>query len=915
MTFTITLLLLGLGAGAAVALTALGLVLMYRSSGVLNFASGAIGMASAYFYWELTAQRGWPEVAAGLAAVALGALIGLIGYFAIVVAPTRGSNLMRVVGTLGLLVVIQSAVQLRYGATPLVVDDYYPSGLISLGGVEVQTSRIILLIMAVTMTAGLALVYERTTFGLATTAMAESPQKLAAMGWRIGTVGAVNWTVGGALAGFAGVLLAPIQGLSLSIGTALTVTVLAAALIGGLRSFGLTLLGGLVIGMLQSLFVVRDLGVEGLSDAIPFVAIVFIIVVRGKALPLRNFVGERLPRLGTGTISWPVLAAATVIIALLIGPLLDDDGARAITTSLLAAMLLLSFVVLLGFAGQMSLAQVTLAGFGGLVAARLVADFGWPFPVVFVVGTLATVPVGLLVGLPSARTRGVSLAIATLGLAVAIDAMVFNNPDLGGGNRGIQLSLDGSFRIFGIDFGAFSHPDRYAYLVLGFVVVVAVLVANLRRSATGRQMIAVRNNERAAAGLGINVVNMKLWAFGIAAAVAGSSGVLATFRQPTVLFENRSVLANIQTIGFAVIGGVGSVLGAAFGSLLEPAGAGNQLLGGIVGAGPIVMGLIGGLLLIVTIIVSPDGIALQMLDDLSRFRKGVAERRASRWMDRFVDGAESDGRSLTEPTTLVAEGITVTFGSVRAVSEVALTVEPGEIVGVVGANGAGKTTLIDSLTGFVPAEGSIRMGDVDLTGSPPHLRSRHGLCRSWQSLELIEDLTVLENLRVAAETGGRWSPVIHLFAPGVGRPDANLVRLVESLDLRDVLGRLPGELSTGQRKRVALARAIASGPSTLLLDEPCSGLDTDERNEVASLVEMLARDWGIGVLLVEHDVQLVRRLADRVMALDFGSVVAKGDPDSVLTDERVMAAFLGETPDNADVSSESESTTEATVIA
>jgi sulfate-transporting ATPase len=391
---------------------------------------------------------------------------------------------------------------------------------------------------------------------------------------------------------------------------------------------------------------------------------------------------------------------------------------------------------------------------------------------------------------------------------------------------------------------------------------------------------------------------MKLWAFGIAAGIAGASGVLATFRQPTVLFENRSVLSNIQTIGFAVVGGVGSVLGAGFGSLLEPAGAGNQLLGSVVGAGPVVMGLIGGLLLVLTIIVSPDGIALQMLDDLSRFRRGVAERRAERWMNRFAADVDGDDRPTTEPKALVATGLAVTFGTVRAVDEVDLTVEPGEIVGVVGANGAGKTTLIDSLTGFAPAEGTIRMGDVDLSRSPAHLRARHGLCRSWQSLELIEDLTVLENLRAGAESGGRWSPMVHLIAPGVGRPDAHLVRLVDSLDLRSLLGRMPGELSTGQRKRVALARAIASRPSILLLDEPCSGLDTDERNEVASLVEMLAREWGIGVLLVEHDVHLVRRLADRVMALDFGSVVAQGDPDAVLADERVMAAFLGETPDD-----------------
>ena len=526
-----------------------------------------------------------------------------------------------------MLIILESAVQLRYGPNPVAVDEFLTSGSVDFGGgVVIPASRLILVGIAVVLSLLLGAVYSRTTFGLATTAVSEHPRKLAALGWRIGMVGAVNWALGGALAGLAGVLLAPITGVAISNGNALTVTVLAAALIGGLRSFPLTLVGGMAIGMMQSLFGIHDLGIDGLADAVPFVVIIVVIVVRGRALPLRSFVGERLPRVGAGEIRiGPVLVAVAVTIAL-IGPVLNDNGTAALTTSLLAAIPLLSFTVLLGYAGQMSLAQITLSGVGGLIAAKLTAEAGLPFPVVLLVGMLGTVPVGLIVGLPSARTRGVSLAIATLGLAVAIQALVFSNDSIAGGQNGVPLSEDGPLRIFGIEFDSFLHVDRYAYLVLGFVVLLALLVANLRRSPSGRRMVAVRGNERAAAGLGINVVMTKLWAFAIAAAITGLGGVLVAFRGPVALFTQFSVLSNITAIGFSVVGGAGSVIGALFGSTLEPAGLGNKALNSIFGVGPVTMALVGGFLLIFTIITSPDGIAAATGEMIDSVRRRVPSR-------------------------------------------------------------------------------------------------------------------------------------------------------------------------------------------------------------------------------------------------------------------------------------------------
>jgi ABC-type branched-subunit amino acid transport system ATPase component len=243
---------------------------------------------------------------------------------------------------------------------------------------------------------------------------------------------------------------------------------------------------------------------------------------------------------------------------------------------------------------------------------------------------------------------------------------------------------------------------------------------------------------------------------------------------------------------------------------------------------------------------------------------------------------------------LCVRGVKTYYGSIAALRGVDVDVGEGEIVALIGANGAGKTTLIDAITGFVRSTGSIELGGVDLSGASTHARARAGISRSWQSLELIEDLPVLENLRIASDKDVRWTALADLVWPRQGRPTAALLRAVEALQLSEQLDEMPGELSTGKRKLVALARAMASEPSVLLLDEPCSGLDHQEREEVGEVIRSLAQSWGMGVLLVEHDVHLVRRVSDRIVVLDFGKVIAEGEPDVVLSDPGVVAAFLGD---------------------
>ena len=269
---------------------------------------------------------------------------------------------------------------------------------------------------------------------------------------------------------------------------------------------------------------------------------------------------ERLPKLGTGEISIRgVLLASAITLVLLFG-VMDEAWAQATYISLASAVMILSIVVLTGYAGQISLAQWALAGIGALIAGRFVrADV--PVELAIVLGVLLTIPVGLVFAIPALRTRGVNLAVVTLGLGFLVSEVVFANPNYLGG------ALDGGTRIgrvklFGIEVDAFNHPHAWAAVSLVCFVLLALLVANLRRSRTGRRLIAVRTNERAAASLGISVFGVKLYAFAVSAGLAAVAGILVGFRGQVITYTEFNVFASINSLGNAVIGGLGYVLGA-----------------------------------------------------------------------------------------------------------------------------------------------------------------------------------------------------------------------------------------------------------------------------------------------------------------------------------------------------------------
>jgi branched-chain amino acid transport system ATP-binding protein len=242
---------------------------------------------------------------------------------------------------------------------------------------------------------------------------------------------------------------------------------------------------------------------------------------------------------------------------------------------------------------------------------------------------------------------------------------------------------------------------------------------------------------------------------------------------------------------------------------------------------------------------------------------------------------------------LNVEGLTVSYGGVTAVKDVDLAVPAGKVVGLIGPNGAGKTSTIDALTGYhAPAAGTVTFADEDITRLRPHVRARRGLVRTFQSVELFDDLTVEENLMVASERMGVVAALRDLLLPIGKHSRADVDWALELCGLTDVADRLPTELSHGRRKLVGVGRALAQRPRLVLMDEPAAGLDTDESAELGEHLRALP-DEGVTVLLVDHDMGLVLSICDEVVVLDFGQVIARGTPAEIRADEAVIGAYLG----------------------
>jgi sulfate-transporting ATPase len=386
------------------------------------------------------------------------------------------------------------------------------------------------------------------------------------------------------------------------------------------------------------------------------------------------------------------------------------------------------------------------------------------------------------------------------------------------------------------------------------------------------------------------VFGVKLYAFAVSAALAAVAGILVGFRGQVVTYTDFNLFASINSLGNAVIGGLGYVLGAAFAAPFAIGGIGTRITRDWLHLGDQWDVIIGAVFVFVILIVHQNGIADVAVHGRNLWEKlHLVARRPER---------EPLPAVAVEPVagaTLSVSNVSVRFGPVLAVDCVSLDVRPGEVVGLIGPNGAGKTTLIDAVTGFVPvSSGTMALNERRIDGMNATQRARLGLRRSFQSLELFEDISVEENIRAGSDLrASRRSWLTDLIWPGHHPLPSTAVAAVKAFELEPLLDQTPEELPYGRRRLVGIARTVASGPSVVMLDEPAAGLDERESADLAKLIRRLADERNMAVLLVEHDVGLVMSTCDRIVVIDFGQVIASGTPAQIREDTGVRDAYLG----------------------
>ncbi|MDH3020608.1 branched-chain amino acid ABC transporter permease/ATP-binding protein [Gordonia alkanivorans] len=915
MTQDIQFLLLGLGNGAVYAALALALVMTYRSSGVVNFATGAIALYIAYTYAYLrdgelllipipgfpkTIDLGGPlglapaMVIALLIAAGLGALLYLCVFRMLRTAPATA----KAVASIAVMLVIQALLAARVGTSPVSVDAILPTDIIEIGDIRVPADRVWIAALVVVLTVLLILAFRLTRFGLATRAAAESEKGAIVAGLSPERIAYANWALSTMIAGLAGILIAPTVPLIPVSYTLFIVPALAAALVANFSAIGPAVAAGLGIGVLQSEMTHLQASVSwmpqsGMAELIPLAMILIFLVVRGKPLPTRGAIIQNT--LGAAPRPRNLLIPGIVGVVVALGFLIFTEGSirGAVIVTFTVAIIALSQVVVTGFAGQISLAQLTLAGVAAYTMSRLTTDWGVPFPIAPVLAALAATVVGVVVGLPALRIRGLPVAVVTLSLAVFLEAFWFRNNEFNGGIDGAVVK-DPS--LFGLDLGIGSgstYPNiAFGILCLIVLTLVGLGVARLRTSRLGASMLAVRANERSAAAAGVNVSRTKLVAFAIGAFIAGIGGSLMAYQQTVVVPESYAAIAGIGMFALVYLAGVTCVSGGVLAGIMGAGGILFVLLDRAVNLGAYYH-VITGVLLVITIIANPEGIISEVHKATNWLRNRIFGNRKE--TDADLDLALSSGTDTTVEgfsrapgeVILSSKGIGVRYGGVTAVENVSFDVRDGEIIGLIGPNGAGKTTFIDAISGFADATGSVSLDGDSLDGQRPYQRSRRGLGRTFQGIELYDDLSVRENVAVGA-TAARHRPNTATLG------DDDLERLFELLHLTPVVDRQVKELSQGQRQLVSVARALAGRPRVVLLDEPAAGLDSTESVWLGHRLRAI-RDAGVTVVMIDHDMELVLAVCDRIVVLDLGKVIAIGTPDEIRTDPAVASAYLGAT--------------------
>lgn len=922
--FTGQVLFNGIVQGFVYGLLAMSIVLVYRSTKVINFAVGNMGLVGAGLLVVCNVNYGIPFWLSVLIALVVGTAYGIAIELVVIRRLFRAPRVIVLVATIG---VAQLSLAIL-NAYPDLIGEGKPfpqaaSFTWEVGSVQMKGSQLLILVVAPTIALALGWFLNRTLLGRTVRAASGNPDLARLSGINPKFVSTFVWAISGFLATVSMILVGGADGSAAnlqSLGPNTLLRALVAAVIARLRSFRTALLAALAIGVIQSSVQFHVLDQPGLVDLLLLVTVLVAVWLQSRhgatdddaAFAFAPRV-EPLP-LPLRSVGWLRHLDRAVLLVLLAAavalPLIVTQPSKQILYATIAAYAVcaLSLTVLTGWGGQLSLGQMAFAGIGALLTASLtrglevtwkvggvtiidVALWGIPFLVSALIAALFTTLVSVLVGAGALRVRGLLLAVTTFAFAIAARSWIYPLDVFSGGSSTLVSLPRG-------DLGPIDLRDQrnYYYLVLAVLVLLIALLGRLRRSGVGRVTVAVRDNPVTAAGYTVRPALAKLRTFALAGFIAGLGGALLAGATQQISFSNSPffVETSLTLVAIVVIGGLGSSTGAVVGAIWVIG------LPALFPDDPLVPLLSSSLGLLVLLLYFPGGLVQVAYNVRAALYRWQLTRRpdAPKQHHRPPPALRTARPPVTDDVVLRTTGVTVAFAGIRANSDVDIEVRAGEIVGLIGTNGAGKSTLMNAIGGYVPARGTIELLGEDISGDSPAIRARKGIGRTFQSATLFPELTVRETVEVALEARGRTSLVsTALFLPPAIRRErakrAEAAELIDFLGLGRYADKPIADLSTGTRRIVELSCLLALDARLLCLDEPTAGVAQREAEAMGPLLVEIRRQLGASMIVIEHDMPLVMGMSDRVYCLELGRVIASGAPADVRTDPAVVASYLG----------------------
>jgi ABC-type branched-subunit amino acid transport system ATPase component/ABC-type branched-subunit amino acid transport system permease subunit len=930
--WTANLIFIGVVRGLIVALIAMGIVLIYRSSRVINFAVADLGVPAAALLALMAGKAHWPYWPSLALAVGAGTLSGTVVELAVIRRLFKAPRVIVLVATIGVAELARAITLTLPNYRTGELQTKFPSPITGewhLGSVTIEGPQLLVLIVVPVITLGLWWLLGHTRFGVSVRASATNSDLARLTGINPKMVSTAIWTIAGFLSAVSIILYATEQGSSelVTIGPETLLLGLSAALVGDMRSFPRAVAGAIGIGVLYQVLVYNFPSTVGLVQFVVLILVLFLVARMSRSddsgaesfsfAPRVPPVPERLRE-----IWWvrrmPQLLAGLALLAAIVLPLIVTESFHHQTYAMVLAFALcaVSVTVLTGWGGQLSLGQMAFAGIGALSAAAFVrgvsVDIGWrstrilqgslpkiPFIPALLLGATVACLVAVAVGFGALRVKGLLLGVSTMAFAIAAQAYIFSRPIFTGELDATTVQLPRG-NLGPIDLAQLNRS--YYYFTLAALVIVLLVVGHLRRTGIGRRIIGVRENEPAASALTVSPRRAKLTAFAVAGFVAGLGGAILGGLVVTIGFQERffRVEDSLLLVAVAVIGGLGSLAGAVVGAVwvvgLPAFWPDNQTV-------PLFTSSIGLLIILLYI---PGGFTQigywcrsgilnwleQRLPEATTKTRTAPPVSLTRAPTSKPVGANADGSVLS--TT----GLTVRFDGIVAVDSVDFHADAGEVIGLIGTNGAGKSTLLNAVGGYVPNHGSVALLGKNVSRLPAHRRSHLGLGRTFQAATLFPELTVRETVQLALEARHAtsfWGSL--LWLPGATRDErskrAEAAELIDFLGLGRYADRFIAELSTGTRRIVELAAVLAVAPRVICLDEPTAGVAQREAEAFGPLIKRVQQELDATLIVVEHDLPLIMAISDRVYCMEAGAVIAEGTSDSIRSDPLVIASYLG----------------------